>query len=191
MQLRCIPPLPDLKQMSNPLGLFDDSPAKIRQSWLFFSFLARLPVFFAGAAGLFICFWPGKHPLRRTLIFGVLPALSGIIVLCARFLQISQDLAFPAVSVFQKSQHNQVWVAQTLWSMGPALHMIVLGSVLVLIFTSRLAMGITSLPLSLSTADDAALQYGNGWKRIQVVIWLAVAAVSTFMLIAWNLIQGL
>lgn len=191
MQLRCIPPLPDLKQISNPLELFDDSPTKIRQSWLFFSFLARLPVFFAGAAGLFICFWPGKHPLRRTLIFVVLPALTGIIVLCARFLQISHDLALPGVSVFEKTQHNQGWAIQTLWSMGPALHMIVLGSVLVLFFVSRLAMGITSLPLSLSMDDDATLQHENGWKRIQVVIWLSVAAVSTFMLIAWNLIQGL
>lgn len=189
MQLRCIPPLPELNR--SPLALFDDSPTKIRQSWLFFSFLAKLPVFFAGAAGLFICFWPGKHPLRRTLIFVVLPALSGVIVLCARFLQISHDLAFPGVSVFEKAQHNQGWAIQTLWSMGPALHMIVLGSVLVLFFVSRLAMGIASLPLSLSMDDDAALQHENGWKRIQVVIWLSVAGVSVFGLIAWNLIQGL
>lgn len=189
MQLRCIPPPPELK--GSPLGLFDDSPTKIRQSWLFFSFLARLPVFFGGAAGLFIGFWPGKHPLRRTLIFVVLPALSGIIVLCARFLQISHDLASSGVSVFEQTQHNQGWAIQTLWSMGPALHMIVLGFVLMLIFVSRLAMGISSLPLSLAMADDAPLQHENGWKRIQVVIWVSVVAVSTFMLIAWNLIQGL
>lgn len=192
MQLRCIPSLPGLEGgTSSPLALFDDFPEKVRQSWLFFSFSARLPVFFAGAAGLFICFWPGKHPLRRTLILVVLPALSGIIVLCARFLQVSQDLAFPVESVFQRSQQNQAWAIQTLWSMGPALHMIVLGSVLVLIFVSRLAMGIASLPLSLSMANNATLQHENGWKRIQVVIWLGIAGISVFGLIAWSLIQGL
>ncbi len=191
MQLRCIPALPDLKPgMNIPHEIFDDSLTKVRQSWQMFSFLARLPVFFAGAAGLFVCFWPGRRPVRRTLIFVCLPAIGGLSALCVRFLQVGQDLAFPVVSVFQRSQHNEAKAIQTLWSMGPALHMAFLGAALVLVFASRLAMGIASLPLSLAMVDEAGLQKQDSWKRIKVCVWLAIASVWIFMLMAWSLMEG-
>ena len=118
--------------------IYDDPVAKIRQSWQVFSFWARLPLLFAGGAGLFLCFWSGKHPVRRILILVCLPAIGGISVLCARFLYISRDLTFPFESVLQKGQRNEAWAIKTLWGLGPALHMGILGTVLVLVFVSRL-----------------------------------------------------
>src|SRR5947209_14330570 len=39
---------------------------------------AAYMTFLAGAAGYFICFWPGMHPVRRILYWVCLPALVGL-----------------------------------------------------------------------------------------------------------------
>jgi hypothetical protein len=36
------------------------------------------PINFAGLAGYFVCFWPGKNPVRRMLGFVVGPAIIGL-----------------------------------------------------------------------------------------------------------------
>jgi membrane protease YdiL (CAAX protease family) len=194
MQLRCYPVAPGHRpDVSDFLrGNYDEPIAKIRLSWLMFSFWARLPVFFAGAAGLFVCFWPGKHPVRRTLIFICLPAIAGIGALCARFLYLGADLTSPLGSVLERSQHNETWGIKTLWSMGPALHMGLLGIALVLVFVSRMAMGIASLPLSLAepVSAERPRQYDE-WKRILTFIWISIAGISVIGFAAAILVQGI
>jgi len=39
-----------------------------------FMIFAVLLTVFAGCAGYFVCFWPGKHPARRTIVTVLLPA---------------------------------------------------------------------------------------------------------------------
>ena len=43
-----------------------------------FAALGVLPIIFAGAAGYFICFWPGNHPVRRILGLVLLPTITGL-----------------------------------------------------------------------------------------------------------------
>ncbi|HYK40538.1 MAG TPA: hypothetical protein VEU98_10945, partial [Candidatus Eremiobacteraceae bacterium] len=47
--------------------------------------LAVLPTVFAGCAGYFVCFWPGKHLVRRTVLVVVLPALIGLVLVFANY----------------------------------------------------------------------------------------------------------
>ena len=168
MQLRCFPLGPDYAPGSNVFlgGSYEDPFARAYQSWLLFSIAARLPIVFAGAAGLFICFWPGTHPVRRLFGFVCLPALAGVAAICGRSLYLAQ----------QGGPHNQAWAFSTVWSLGPAVHMSAVGIALVLVFWSRLAMGITSLPLSLAHTEDAAPRQDEIWKRIRTFIWISVAA---------------
>ncbi len=43
-----------------------------------FAALGVFPIIFAGAAGYFICFWPGNHPVRRILGLVFLPTIAGL-----------------------------------------------------------------------------------------------------------------
>src|SRR6266851_511215 len=180
MQLRCFPVFTDYAPDSNTfLGQpHEDSFARAYQSWLLFSMLARLPIVFGGAAGLFICFWPGTRPVRRILGFVCLPALSGIVALCIRFLYLTQHSGFPYMSVLQQGSRKEAWVFSRIWSLGPAVHMSAVGIVLVIIFLSRLAMGVASLPLSLAQPEQGPSPQDETWKRICIFIWIAIAAVS-------------
>src|SRR5712671_3442438 len=42
------------------------------------------PIIFAGIAGYFVCFWPGRHPTRRILRMVFVPALAGMGLLICR-----------------------------------------------------------------------------------------------------------
>jgi len=44
-----------------------------------FMIFAVLLTVFAGCAGYFVCFWPGKHPARRTIVTVLLPAFAGLV----------------------------------------------------------------------------------------------------------------
>ncbi len=176
MQLRCFPVVPDPAfEINRVLGLNSGGAfGKAYESWMRFSIFARFPIEFAGGAGFFICLWPGTRPVRRILGFVCLPALAGFITLCVRFLYVARDLSYSYVSVLQRGSHNQEWALKTIWSLGPAVRMSALGIALVLVFLSRLAMGLTSLPLTLPSGAEGAAEDDKPWKRIQVVIWLSI-----------------
>jgi membrane protease YdiL (CAAX protease family) len=180
MQLRCFPIVSDYVPGVNVFlfGSQADPFASAYQSWLRFSLVARLPIVFAGAAGLFICFWPGSHPVRRILIFVLLPAFAGIAAICGRFVSLAQHSDFPHASVVLGTPHSEIWALSTVWSLGPAVHMSVLGFTLVLVFVLRLATKISSLPLSLGHAGRALPSQDAFWKRILVVVWISIAGMS-------------
>src|ERR1700683_795241 len=78
LQLRCYP-------------LFDFQPfgdwfRQAFQSRRIFAVTALGLVSLAGAAGLFLCFWPGTHPVRLILGFVMIPALTGIGFIAKRYL---------------------------------------------------------------------------------------------------------
>jgi len=69
-----------------------------------------MPISFAGVAGYFICFWPGKHPLRRILLLICLPAVVGLGLMFTRLIY----LAAPSSSVLEGTgsllTHKISWV---------------------------------------------------------------------------------
>ncbi|PYU18674.1 MAG: hypothetical protein DMG32_25815 [Acidobacteria bacterium] len=186
MQLRCFPLVPNYAPGSNVFlsGSYQDPFARAFQSWLLFSIAARLPIVFAGAAGLFICFWPGTHPVGRIFGFVCLPALAGVVAICGRSLYLAQHSGFPYMSVLQGGPHNQAWAFSNVWSLGPAVHMSAVGIALVIVFLSRLAMGIASLPLSLAHTEDAPPRQDEIWKRMRTFIWISVTGAWVIGIVA-------
>ena len=175
MQLRCFPQISGYSYQS-----VYDLPDPYR-SWYFFSIAARLPIFFAGAAGLFVCFWPGTHPVRRMFVFVLVPSFTGIAAICGRFLYVSRLPDFPRESIMQAGPHNQAWAFSTVWGLGPAVHMSVLGFVLVLIFFSRLATGVSRLPVSLRRTVDLPSSDEKTWRRILVFVWVSIAFITAIV----------
>lgn len=169
IQLRCYPVT---------LGNARPNPLSDAWSWLGFSILARVPIFLAGAAGLFICFWPGIHPARRMFLFVLLPSFTGIAAICGRFLYVSQLPDFPRESVMLAGSHNEAWAFSTVWSLGPALHMSVLGFLSALIFFSRLATGVSRLPVHLVHNEGVLPGDDKAWKRILVFLWISIACMA-------------
>lgn len=171
-------------------GNYDYAVARAYQFWLAFSIVARFPIVVAGAAGLFICFWPGENPVRRTLLFVCLPALGGIAALCGRFLYVGGFSDFARVSVLQGRAHNEAWAFTTVWGLGPALHMSVLGIAMVLIFLTRLVLGKAALPLALSQSAELTESEQSAWKRIQILIWISIVGVYALGFAVGALVQA-
>lgn len=76
MELRCYP---ETSEFLHP-KTYNLSDAY--RSWLHFSFAARLLIFLAGAAGLFVSFRPGIHSARGIFYFVLLPSFTGIAAIC-------------------------------------------------------------------------------------------------------------
>ena len=178
MELRCFPVVPGYIPGSDIFlnESYDDPLAKAIQSWLLLSISARLPIVFAGAAGLFICFWPGPHAVRRIFCLVCLPALAGL----AAILYLAQHLDFQYMSVLQRDLHNKAWLLSTVWKLGPAVHASAVGIAMVLVFLSRLAIGVSTLPLSV-VEDEAQDEI---WKRIRAFIWISITGISVIGLVA-------
>ncbi|MGB8660142.1 MAG: type II CAAX endopeptidase family protein [Candidatus Acidiferrum sp.] len=192
MQLRCFPVSKDYVPGVNVFlsGSYGDQAANTYQAWLLFSVAARFPIVLAGAAGLFICFWPGPRPVRRILLFVCVPAFAGTAAICMHFLQLTKNSDFPFASVLQRGPQDEARIIKALWSIGPALHMSVFGILLVLVFLSRFGFGLAALPLSLGKDKDAEPDEGGAWKRIQVLIWISIVGTSVLGLGAGFLVQG-
>jgi membrane protease YdiL (CAAX protease family) len=178
MEMRCYPRNPDYVPGVNVFisgTQANDPQAAEHRSWLVFSIVARFPIVLAGAAGLFVCFWPGRRPLRRLLVFVGLPAVIGIAALCGRFLYLSRVMDRGHTSVLQ-SPHNEAWAISAVWGLGPALHMSMVGAFLIMFFASRLAFGLTSLPLALPFESGQSAE-SSGWNRLLAFIWLSIVGV--------------
>ena len=185
MQLRCHPAIPEYE---NPKA--DPGPV-LYQLWLHFSVAARLPIFLAGAAGLFICFWPGLHAARRILVFVLFPAFTGLAVICGRFLYISRLPGFPRESVMEPGFYEKAGALGILWGLGPALHMSVLGLVFTLIFLWRLATGAAHLPVSVAH-NESPLADGNGtWTRILVLVFISITCMPSIINVVSSILRVL
>jgi membrane protease YdiL (CAAX protease family) len=180
MQLRCFPMVPDHLHRVNgfPGSFLGGRLAEAYPSWILFSAKARLPVVLAGAAGLFICFWPGIHPLRRILVFVLVPALAGTAALCIRFDEVARNFDFSHASIMESGFQTSIWRLSTVWSVGPALHASALGLALVLVFLVRLVKGTSSLPLSLASASNVLPGQDQEWKRNLVFVFVAITCMS-------------
>jgi membrane protease YdiL (CAAX protease family) len=158
------------------------------KSWRVFSVAARISILFAGGAGLFICFWPGVHLLRRILGFVLLPAGAGIFATCARFVSLVELQNSTPASVFQSASHSEAWVLSTIWSLGPGVHMSLLGFALVVVFLLRLVTETSTLPLSLARGTHAPTKQDESWNRILVIVWFSIPGMVLFAFVAGTLI---
>lgn len=157
-----------------------------------FSVLARFPIVFAGAAGLFLCLRNRTNAAHRVFLFVCVPALAGLIALSVRFLAVAADLDRQTHLIGFSARHNSLWAFGSLWSLGPAFHAIVVGAILILLFESRLAMGLTSLPLSVAPGGIESAQADDRWRRIMLFVWFAIygwtlfAGISIAVIVAYK-----
>ncbi len=160
------------------------------KSWRVFSVAARIPILFAGGAGLFICFWPSAHPVRRILGFVLLPAGAGIVAICGRFVSLVELQSSTHASVFQSASHSEAWILNTIWSLGPAVHISLLGFTLVVVFLLRLETENTTLPLSLTPAARP-LEDNEPWNRVLVTVWVSIPGMVIIGFIVGSLLGAI
>jgi membrane protease YdiL (CAAX protease family) len=147
------------------------------QWWNFLAVVIWL-IHFASAAGFFICFWPGQRPLRRAYLCVLFPALLGITTISGRFIY----LYLPRLSLFirgvSRFSKNAEWSRVELWNLGPGFHACLLGIALILIFTTRLSLRLTSLPITLAPPAPPSDEDDASWKRTKILIFVVVTPLA-------------
>jgi membrane protease YdiL (CAAX protease family) len=137
---------------------------------------------FAGLAAYFVWFWPGKKPVHRIILAVILPSSVALGVIISRTL----PLIAPYSSVLQSaypSQQNWFGRAFSLFkNLPPGFHICLTGILLISFFTILLALGRSSLPLSVGAGD--CLQNGDeDWQSMQKLIWVLLGPL--FLLIGF------
>lgn len=135
--------------------------------------LSLCVVLFSGMAAYFICFWPGKHPIRRILLRVFAPAVIGASFFPAQVLWRGQ----PPSSVLQSTSHLAESIRSFDWSRWvslPGVFFCLAGLLLIAIYSSRLAFGIARLPLSFSGDLSSRPADSASWLRLQWLIWVLV-----------------
>ena len=126
-------------------------------------------IMFAGLAGYFASFWPGKRPIRRILWTVCLPLSLGLALILRKFFQLSHPtssvlyfksdpLAFPA------------WLFANALKLPPGAMFSMLGLVLILIFGYRLVLGYSSLPVKLPNQNRIETIPVSYWNNVLTLI---------------------
>jgi len=134
------------------------------------------PIIFAGAAGYFACFWPGGHPVRRILWLVFLPTMAGLGLMFGRLAYLSGPSSSVLESAGRILTHRIHWAQTTLWKLQ-GFQFSLIGLLLIAIFTSRLALGIATLPLALPGRPALESEDPESWRRLRVLIWFLVSLV--------------
>jgi membrane protease YdiL (CAAX protease family) len=131
------------------------------------------PIILSGMGGYFVCFRPGRRPLRRIVCLVFAPALVGLGLLLVLIPNFNRATS----SVLQTTGHAASgggWLHGMLWSLTPGIHFCLAGLLLIAIYTSRLAFGIAQLPLSLPGTPSFEAGDAEVWRRLQILIWVLV-----------------
>lgn len=144
-------------------------------------------LFLSGAAGLFISLWPGTRPLRCVFLFLWLPCFLALAAIYCRYLYLANEPSFPLLDhALLIRPHNVSWAMAAVWQLGPGLHLSLLGLLLISIFLSRMALGLTSLPVSLPEPSVRYSDDPNQWARM----WLFILFACTCLFVV-RIISGL
>ena len=130
-------------------------------------------VLFSGMAAYFVCFWPGRHPIRRILLSVFAPAIAGSGFFLAQIFWFTQA----PTSVLQSRYHVMQSIRSfdwTRWISLPGFFFCFAGLLLIAIYASRLAFGIAYLPLSLPGSPLNEASDSDSWHRLQGVIWVLI-----------------
>ena len=130
-------------------------------------------IIFLGMAGYFVCFWPGKHPLRRVIRWVCAPALLGLGLMFFRILYLSATRTSILESTSSVIGNRFRWVEANLWKLPEGFQFMLLGLVLIGIFISRMAFGIATLPVAIPNAHFSQENL-EAWRRLQFLIFLLV-----------------
>ena len=142
------------------------------------SYAGWFPVYFiifSAVAGYFVCFWPGKNPVRRIVGLVCAPALFGFVLLFSRVLYLSAPQSSVLESTGSVLGHSLRRAETLLWALPTGFQCTLLGLLLIGVFTSRVAFGISRLPLALpGEALVCQSQDSESWPRIQFLIFALV-----------------
>ena len=130
-------------------------------------------IIFSGMAGYFVCFWPGKHPLRRVIRWVCAPALLGLALMFFRIFYLSATRTSILESTGSVIGNRFRWVEGNLWKLPEGFQLTLLGLVLIGIFVSRMAFGIATLPVAIPNAH-VSQENLEAWRRLQFPIFLLV-----------------
>ena len=155
--------LPPAEQSSSEFGLWLEYGA------VFFVYF----IIFSGIAGYFVCFWPGKHPVRRVIWLVCVPALLGLALMFTRIFYLSAGPASVLESSSSVFSHRLRLTEANLWKLGEGFRFTLLGLVLIAIFTSRMVLGIARLPVTLPHTPISE-ESPAAWWRLQIVIFVLV-----------------
>ena len=140
-------------------------------------------IIFSEIAGYFVCFWPGPYPVRRVIWYVWVPALVGFGLMFGRLLYLS----LPPSSVLESTGGalaRQLHLALVTSPKLPGFQFTLVGLVLIAVFASRLAFGISTLPLTLPDSRPFRSEDHETWRRLQVVIFTLIGPlflVSVFL----------
>jgi membrane protease YdiL (CAAX protease family) len=165
-------PVTNPQSLETLFGTDADQQAQFER-WRFF-IIAVLPIIFAYGAGIFVSFWPGKRPVRRTSLFVLLPAIGGIGWICEHFVSLQTPRGSIFLSGSARLRESFDVARTTLWTLGPGFRICLLGIVLILVFIWRIIFRTSSLPIAVPSEgnlpDDA-----DTWHRARLLIWFSVA----------------
>jgi membrane protease YdiL (CAAX protease family) len=125
---------------------------------------------FSGFNGYFACFRPGANPLRRVVVWVLLPAAVGVLLDVGRLVYVT--------SLFASALNHSVLVTLPslsqleLWTTSPGLHFALAGTILVGWFSNRMRRGTANLPLTLPRAPTEEPTGPEHWQRTQLLIWV-------------------
>jgi len=129
-------------------------------------------IIFSGIAGYFVCFWPGEHPIRRVICLVCGPAALGLVLMFGRVVYVGGNSSV-LESTGAALSHKFHWARSTLWALPEGFHFTLLGLILIAIFTSRLAFGIASLPVTLPNAQVSQGD-SEAWRQMRFLIFVLV-----------------
>ena len=156
-----------------PQDIFS-SPA-IRELWISLLSVGIWPIIFSALAGYFVCFWPGRRPVRRVVFAVCLPVSLTLVFLSLTFIHLMDRPHSVLESTSDILRHTGSWPVK-LWSLGSGFHLSLLGIVLIGVFTFRLASGRSHLPLAVAPSYGPC--DGNpAWDRIKPLIWVQIGPI--------------
>jgi membrane protease YdiL (CAAX protease family) len=133
--------------------------------------LAPYLIRFSGAAGYLLWFRPGSRLVRRLSWWVCFPALAAIVVESYFY----RSIATSGTTALQsgKPYLPDVLSPLAVWTgLGPGFHYGVAGLVLVIAFTLRVNLGISSLPLSLYEPGSSTRPDALSWRRLGILLWV-------------------
>jgi membrane protease YdiL (CAAX protease family) len=130
------------------------------------------PIIFGGLAGYFVCLWPGKTPVRRILWAVCFPTALSLVLILYKCFQLTRT----TVSIFE-SQDTLValkWFQLNAWKLSSGFYFCAVGLALILVYTLRLVLGLTSLPLSLPKEHASVCEAADSWSRMRILVFVLV-----------------
>lgn len=133
------------------------------------------PITFAGLAGYFACFWPGKTPVRRVLWAVCFPTTLSLVLILYKYFRLTPT----TLSIFELHSSRIVfkWIQLNAWKLSPGFYFCAVGLLLVLVYTIRLAIGVSSLPVSMPKEDSQGGEDADSWPQVRLLVFVLVGPI--------------